>query len=804
MNLYNISNPAPTITPLNVFTPVCQTSPLCSSPACDTSKPITERVKWLVSQLTVTEKIDNLVDGASGSARIGLPPYEWWSEALHGVASSPGVTFTGPNGTAFSYATSFPMPITISAAFDDNLVSQVAAVVGREGRAFANHGLSGFDFWTPNMNGFKDPRWGRGPETPGEDAFRIQQYIRHLIPALQGSDPLDKQIIATCKHYAVYDVETGRYEYDYDPQPHDLAEYYLAPFKTCVRDVNIGSIMCSYNAVDGIPSCASQYLLQDILRDHWNFTAPYQYVVSDCEAVRYINSPHNFTDSPAAAAAVALNAGTDLECGSTYLNLNTSLASNMTTEAALDKALTRLYTALHTVGFFDGSSKYGSLGWSIVGTGDAQTLAYQAAVDGTVLLKNTDGLLPLDSKKVRKVAVIGPWANATSQMQGNYFGQAAYLVSPLTGLQRVFGADNVVYANGTDIAGNSTAGFAAALAAAKSADAVIFLGGIDNSIESESLDRTSISWPGNQLDLVSQLASVGKPLVVVQCGGGQLDDSALLSNPHVGALLWAGYPGQDGGAAIADILAGKQSPAGRLPVTQYAASYTSEVSLIDPALRPRGNSPGGKPGCGKGKGKGKTTTPSDNTPTFPGRTYKWYSGKPVLPFGHGTHYTTFRTAWASSPHGKTLAIASLFSSPAALTNADTTPAFTVSVSVTNTGKTFTSDFVGLLFARTSNAGPAPYPNKWLVGYGRLRGVAPGKTQTLDLEVAVGSLARVDEEGNSAVYAGEYELSFDVDGVLAPVKFTLAGGSRTVDTLPKRAGSYGFSVPVHTEPATFRG
>jgi len=514
----------------------------------------------------------------------------------------------------YTYATSFPSPILSAAAFDDELIAGIGEVVGREGRAFGNGGFSGFDFWAPNINPFRDPRWGRGQETPGEDILVVKNYVRNYVPGLQGPDPLDKQIIATCKHYAVYDLENGRYGNNYDPTQQDMADYFLAPFKTCVRDVAVGSVMCTYNAVLGYPSCANEYLLEEVLREHWGFTNDYNYVVGDCGAVQDIFSYHNCTNTEVGAASVAINAGTDLDCGQTFIKLNQSLAHEQTTEDRLDEALTRLYNALFTVGFFDGSEKYGSLDFSDVGTPDAQALAYRAAVEGITSLKN-DGTLPLSGKKARKVAVIGPYANATEQMQGDCSGPPKYLRSPLYAFNR-HAAWDVTYVMGTDIDTNDTSGFKAAVAAAKKADIVIYLGGIDNSLESETNDREDLAWPGNQLDLISQLSDQA-PV------GGQVDDSALKENSNVKALIWAGYPSQDGGPALLDVMIGKQSIAGRLPITQYPASYANEVSIFDINLRPNA--------------------------TYPGRTYQWYTGTPVYPFGFGMHYTTFDSSWSASP-----------------------------------------------------------------------------------------------------------------------------------------------------------
>jgi beta-D-xylosidase 4 len=770
MGLYEISNPEPLPSHNRPFTPACSWAPLCASDVCNPSLDVADRVAALIASMTLEEKVSNVIDSAAGSVRLGLQSYEWWSEALHGVGNSPAVLFQGVNGSNFSYATSFPMPILMVAAFDDQLIQQVGSVIGQEARAFANFGFAGFDFWTPNINPFRDPRWGRGAETPGEDPLRIQSYVSNLIPGLQGGNLASKQIIATCKHFAAYDIETSRTGNDLNPTQQDLGDYYLPSFKSCVRDAGAGSVMCSYTAVDGIPSCASEYLLQDVLRVAWNFTSPYNYIVADCDAVGNIYTPHNFTDTESAAAAVALNAGTDIDCGYTYLKLSDAIASNMTTEATLDRALTRLYNALFTVGYFDGTSPYNSLSWSDVSTPASQSLAYEAAVEGMTLLKN-DGLLPL-GKSFSSVAVIGPWANATTQMQGGYQGIAPFLNSPLYAFSSEW--ETVHYALGTNISDLYTVGFGDAIAAAKASDVVIYLGGIDQSIEGEGFDRTSIEWPGNQLDLIACLSQTGKPLVVVQFGGGQVDDGVLLENNSVNAIMWAGYPGQDGGYAVLDVLTGKKSVAGRLPVTQYPASYAGDVSIFDMNLRPSASSPG--------------------------RTYKWYSGKPVVPFGYGLHYTSFLFAWDSIP--KAVYDIGDIVNEAHGSFKDISLFFNVVASVRNAGgpANIASDYVGLLFISTTNAGPAPYPTKSLVSYNRLHGIPVNAAQKLVLPLTLASLARADENGDLTVYPGDYELILDIDAKLT-ANFSLRGQKTVIDKLPRQASSYNFTVPVHLQVPT---
>ncbi|KAH7400311.1 glycoside hydrolase superfamily [Cadophora sp. MPI-SDFR-AT-0126] len=745
------------------FMPACQRSPLCAHTVCDTSLGIKQRVASLVNSFSLEEKISNLVSTSTGSTRLGLPSYEWWNEALHGVGSSPGVHFP-PNGSNFSYATSFGSPILTAASFDDTLIRDVARVIGKEARAFANHGFAGFDFWTPNINPFRDPRWGRGQETPGEDSFHVQRYTRNFIPGLQGDDMEKNQVIATCKHYAVYDVETGRHGNNYNPSPQDLADYFLAPFKTCVRDVRVGSVMCSYNSVNGIPACANEYLLEDVLRKHWNFTADYNYVVADCGAVDDIYRYHNFTDSLADAAAVSMNAGTDLDCGDSYLKLGDAVLKNHTTEETLDRALKRLYTALFSVGYFDGS-EYNTLSFSDVATPEAQSLAYRAAIEGVTLLKN-DGTLPLDGeRRYSKVAMIGPFANATEQMQGNYFGRAQHITSPLEAFQKEW---DVSYALGTPISGTNTSGFEEALLEARNAEIIFFLGGIDNTVESEEFDRTSLTWPGKQLDLISELSTLGKPLIVVQFGGGQVDDSALLESDNVSALLWVGYPGQEGGTAILDIIKGDASVAGRLPVTQYPASYADEVSIFDIRLRPNASD------------------------SFPGRTYKWYNGKPVIPFGYGLHYTEFKFAWES-----TLQESYNIETITSRGSSDTTPFANITAIVRNTGPR-TSDYVGLLFISSPFAGPSPRPIKSLISYDRVHDIPVGGQKTLHLPLTLGSLARAEENGDLTIFPGDYIFALDIDGGIE-FGFELKGREAVVDTLPRFQEKYNFTVPVHIEP-----
>lgn len=614
-------------------------------------------------------------------------------------------------------------------------------------------------------------------ETPGEDPFRIQNYVKHLLLGLEGdkSKPF-KKVVATCKHYAAYDLENWegvtRYAFNANVSMQDMVEYYLPPFQQCARDSKVGSIMCSYNAVNGVPTCASKYLLQTVLRDHWNWTDQNQYVVSDCNAVHSIMGSHHYTDTLAAAAGLSFTAGTDNVCEASNQPTDTAGAYNqsLVTEAVLNQALERQFEALVRLGYFDPATAnpYRAISWSDVDTAEARKLARQSAVDAMVLLKN-DGSLPLALKNGTKVAMIGMWANAGYQMQGGYSGYPPYLHSPVYAAQQL--GLQVAYAYGPINDNTKTANMTRdALAAANSSDIVFYFGGIDSSIEGEAMDRYSVAWSPAQLDLISQVSSLGKPSVVIKMGG-QLDDTPLLSNPNISAILWAGYPGQDGGPAVFDILTGVSSPAGRLPVTQYPAKYVDQVPMTDMSLRP--------------------------SATNPGRTYKFYNNS-VLPFGYGLHYTNFTAKFSPSslkPGGgnsssaRTMEIHNLVHGcSSAFPDLCPFPADApISVEVTNAGPR-TSDFVALVFA-SGEYGPSPYPIKELVGYKRMKGVKSKEVRSVEIDIKIGSLARVDEMGNTVLYPGRYSLLLDVP-VKDRAEFVLTGEQVVLDRWPQPVnGSY---------------
>lgn len=708
---------------------------------------------------------------APGVPRIGFPAYNWWSEALHGVAGAPGIQFDAP----FDYATSFPMPILMAAAFDDDLIEKIAVIIGIEARAFGNNNRSGVDYWTPDVNPYRDPRWGRGSETPGEDILRIKGYTRHLLRGLEGTGK-QRRIIATCKHYAGYDMEAwgGVTRHDFDAQitPQEMAEYYMQPFQECARDSKVGSIMCAYNRVNGVPACASNYLMNTVLREHWGWTGSNNYITSDCEAVADVSANHGYAPTNAAGTAMCFNNGMDLSCeyeGSS--DIPGAWSSGALNETIVDRALVRLFEGLVRTGYFDGeAAEYASLGRADVDTPEARQLCLQSAIDGLVLLKN-DKTLPLPLESGSKVAMIGFWADDGPKLKGIYSGPSPFLHTPVDAAKEA-GYD-VAFAQGPILQPDSATDnwTTNALAAAEKSDYILYFGGIDTTAVAETLDRESIAWPEAQVTLVKKLAKLGKPLVIIQMGD-QVDNTPFLELKGVNSILWANWPGQDGGPAVMSIINGTHAPAGRLPVTQYPASYT-DLPMTDMNMRPN-----------------KATN-------NPGRTYMWYPSA-VQPFGTGLHYTTFKPAFSTpqSHHHKktpsgggkpkplTISVQSLLKK-CSHPHKDTCPLPPLGITVTNTGRT-TSDYVALAFVRSKDAGPKPHPIKALAAYGRLRGIAPGKKASKELEWTVASLVRHDEKGNAVLYPGTYTLMLD-EPVKAEMEVRLVGREEVVDRWPEDPG-----------------
>ncbi|CAF0914307.1 unnamed protein product [Rotaria sordida] len=714
--------------------PDCKSGPLSTFPICDQSLPSRQRAADLISRMTTTEKITQLVTTAAAIPRLGLPKYEWWSDCLHGVGYAPGVSFGGD----LPAATSFPMPINLGASFNTALLHRIFSTISTEARAFNSEDRAGLVFLSPNINIFRDPRWGRGQETPGEDPFLTSQYVYEYVNGLQrGEDERYLKVAANCKHYAAYDLEnwngTDRFHFDARVSDQDLIETYLPPFETCIHDAKVASIMCSYNSINGIPACANQFLIKTIARESYHLDG---FVVSDCDAIETIMNDHNYTSTVQDTIAVALHAGTDLDCGQFYLNYTQQALDNKTIiETDINQALERTFNVLIRLGYFDPPEQqpYRKLSHINVDTIEARQLALDAAQQSIVLLKNTNKALPLNLNQLRnkKIALIGPTANATRLMQGNYYGTPPFLIDPITGFQEVtknYSID-ISFAYGCKISDDDESGFAEAIELAYTSDVVIFFGGIDQSIEAEGHDRESIALPTVQLTLIQQLEKiVCSPLHVVIMSGSGLDLSYIRDSSESDSLIWMGYAGQAGGLAIANVMFGQYNPGGRLPITFYPASYINDVSMSDMQMRP--------------------------SPTNPGRTYKFYTGQAVFEFGYGLSYTTFNYSWYNNSMNSIFSIRSLMKNNY---NEKKLHLQFYRVNVTNIGQIVGDDVVlaFIIPPRNSFNDPSP-PLRKLFGFKRVQ-LNINQTIQVFFPLNIDSLLTVAYNGSKWLEPGSYKI-----------------------------------------------
>jgi beta-glucosidase-like glycosyl hydrolase len=593
----------------------------------------------------------------------------------------------------------------------------IGKTIATEARAFNNAGHAGLTFWTPNINIFRDPRWGRGQETPGEDPFLNAEYAANFVTGMQvGEDPNYVKASACCKHYAAYSLEdwggVDRHHFDGNVTDQDWADTYLPAFQSCIQRGR-GSIMCSYNANNGVPSCADHHLLTDDLRTSWGFN---MYVTGDCGAVDDVQYTHDYTSNVADTCAAVLKAGLNVDCGGfLQAHLQEALNAKTVTEDDLNLRLTDLFSVQMRLGMFDpaASQPYKQIQPSAINTPTNQALALRAAQEGLVLLKN-NGVLPLSKTNVKTIAVSGPNADAPSTLQGNYYGNAPYLITPRAGLATYA---TVNYTQGCSMSGTSTSGIDAAVTAAKNADATVIVVGLDQSQEAEGHDRTSIAFPGVQSSLLSQVSAGARgPVIVVLMSGSSVDISALVSSPDVDAILWVGYPGQSGGTAIAQVIFGDVNPSGRLPFTMHTATFINEVSMLDMHMRPGTNNSG--------------------------RTYRFYTGKPIYTFGTGLSYTTFSYVVSdATPKVSARVVESVLKYARHDINKLREPEkilATVTVNVTNTGNVAGSDAV-LYFIVPANAGQNGNPLKYLAGFQRVT-LNPGQSTTVTFNVAAHDLS----------------------------------------------------------------
>ena len=582
------------------------------------SKQTKEYAKKLVAQMTVEEKMSQMLYESPAIERLNIPAYNWWNEALHGVARA-GV------------ATVFPQSIGLAATFDPELVGQIGDVVSTEGRAKFNefsrrgdHGIyKGLTFWAPNVNIFRDPRWGRGHETYGEDPYLTAELGCAYIKGLQGPDPDHLKSAACAKHFAVHSgPEAIRHEFDAKASKHDMYDTYLYAFKRCVKDAKVEAVMGAYNRVNGEPACGSKTLLKDILRDEFGFEG---HVVSDCWAILDFHEHHHVTESVEESAAMAVNNGCDLNCGSAFLHLQEAYEKGLVSEEAITEAVERLMEVRIRLGMMkDYPSPYEDITYDKVECPEHVKLSVEAARRSLVLLKNENAFLPLDKNKIQTVAVIGPNANSRDALVGNYVGTSSRYITPLEGIQQYVGDDvRVLYSEGchlykdkVEFLAETKDRFKEAVIAAEQADVVVMCLGLDATIEGEegdagneyaSGDKLGLNLPGLQEELLETVTAVGKPVVLVISAGSALDLS--WADAHVAAIIDSFYPGARGGKAVAEAIFGDFSPSGKLPVTFY---------------------------------QGTENLPEFTDYDMSDRTYRYTDKNVLYPFGYGLHYGTIR------------------------------------------------------------------------------------------------------------------------------------------------------------------
>ncbi len=533
-----------------------------------------QKAEKLVGQMTIEERASQLKFDAPAIERLGIPTYNWWNEALHGVARA-------------GSATVFPQAIGLAAMFDDELLGKIADIIATEGRAKYNAYSSeddrdiykGLTFWSPNVNIFRDPRWGRGHETYGEDPYLTSRLGVAFVKGLQG-DKETMKAAACAKHFAVHSgPEALRHEFDAVVSQKDLYETYLPAFEALVKEAGVESVMGAYNRTNGEPCCGSKTLLKDILRDDWGFEG---HVVSDCWAIRDFYQNHNVVPGPKEAVKMAMDAGCDLNCGCTYAYVSAALKSGLITQEQITQACIRLFTTRFMLGLF-GGSEFDDIPYEVVECKAHQSLAVEAAVKGTVLLKN-DGMLPLNRENIKTVGVVGPNANSRAALAGNYHGTSSRYITVLEGIQDAAGEDiRVLYSEGAHLYKDKVENLAwkddrisEAVIVAKHSDLTIAVLGLDETMEGEEADdgnvgeagdKVSLGLPESQQRLLKAVIETGKPVVVVLMAGSAMD--LTYADTHARAVVQAWYPGALGGRAVADILFGDAAPGGKLPVTFY-------------------------------------------------------------------------------------------------------------------------------------------------------------------------------------------------------------------------------------------
>ncbi len=668
--------------------------------------------KELVSQMTLEERASQLRYDSPAIPRLGVPAYNWWNEALHGVARA-GV------------ATSFPQAIGMAAAFDDGLLRTIGDAVATEGRAkyneYAKRGdrdiYKGLTFWSPNVNIFRDPRWGRGHETYGEDPYLTSRLGVAYVEGLQGTgeDGEYLKTAACAKHFAVHSGPEGvRHEFNAEAGKKDMYETYLPAFEACVKEGEVEAVMGAYNRTNGEPCCGSDTLIRGILRGEWEFQGHF---VSDCWAIKDFHEHHLVTKTPEESAAMALKAGCDVNCGVTYLHLLKAYQQGLVTEEEITQAAERLFTTRFMLGCFT-ETEYDKIPYETVECREHLELAQKIAREGMVLLKN-DGTLPLRKDSLKTIGVIGPNANSRSPLVGNYHGTASRYITMLEGIQDAVGDEvRVFYSEGCHLFKDRVEGLgwrqdriSEALTVAEHSDVVVLCLGLDETLEGEegdtgnsyaSGDKEDLRLPESQRELLEAVCGCGKPVVVCVLTGSAVDLS--FADEHANAVLQVWYPGAGGGKAAAALLFGDCSPSGKLPVTFYR-DLEGFPEFTDYSMK--------------------------------GRTYRYLEKEPLYPFGYGLTYSRVEVKEAA-----------LVNEPQAGRD------YEVRAVLENTGS-FDTDEVLQVYIRAEDSVWAPlHPS--LCAFARVS-LKAGERKEVNLTVPASSLTVVDEEGRRLVDGTHFSL-----------------------------------------------
>jgi len=674
---------------------------------------IISTAKKLISQMTLEEKVLQTMHSSAAIDRLGIKSYNWWNEALHGVARA-GV------------ATVFPQAIALAATFDEDTVYAVADIVSTEARAKYNmqqkHGdhdiYKGLTMWSPNVNIFRDPRWGRGHETFGEDPYLTSRMGVRFIQGLQGGNERYLKTAACAKHFAVHSgPEDERHSFDAVVSEQDLRETYLPAFKACVQQAKVEAVMGAYNRVNGEPCCGSKTLLKDILRGEWGFKG---HVVSDCWAIKDFHMHHKVTETPEQSVALAMNNGCDLNCGNMFIYLQKAIEDGLLDEEALDESLVRLYSAKIKLGIIgdDSDNPYREIGYEKVDCQEHRDFNLEVAKKSVVLLKNENKILPLDQTKIKTIGVIGPNANNRKALVGNYEGTASRYYTILEGIQEYVGDDvRVMHSEGCHLYKGQVSGLgqkndriSEVKEICSMSDVVVACLGLDADLEGEegdvgneyaSGDKPNLNLPGIQEDMLKTIVESGKPTILVMLSGSAL--AIKWADENVPAILQGWYPGAQGGKAIASVLFGDFSPEGKLPVTFY---------------------------------KTDEELPDIHEYSMENRTYRYMKNDALYPFGYGLSYTSFTLEDVEcSAH-----------------TIQKDEAIQISLKIKNTGDFYGGETIQVYIERMADNAPNPQ-----LKYLKKVHLEKEETALVDLCIPADAFGLYGEDGKKAVQPGKYSV-----------------------------------------------